>query len=189
MAIQRAVVKGTIADFVNIRNMFTANVVESYPGEATALWTTYLTQFYGMLYDMLHTGSVFTSFEILQLNSGQWELVTEEAFSHAGTDTTQALANQVALVFIGKALGVKHIGRKFIGGLTENTVQINGLAASFVADAAQALIYYVSPVDVELGGTLTPGVVNKNNLFYPFVGGFVSTFLGSMRRRKPGVGS
>jgi hypothetical protein len=38
------------------------------------------------------------------------------------------------------------------------------------------------------GVNLIPGVVDKNHVFHAFTSGVVDTLLGSMRRRKIGVG-
>jgi hypothetical protein len=58
-----------------------------------------------------------------------------------------------------------------------------------VAEAlASLLAAYLTPFEGIGGGTITPGVLDKNESFRPFVSGLVSSVLGTMRRRKPGVG-
>jgi hypothetical protein len=53
---------------------------------------------------------------------------------------------------------------------------------------AAGLLAYLTPFTGIGGGVITPGILDKNNAFRPFVGGYLSSFVGSVRRRKPGNG-
>lgn len=186
--IERAVVKGHIENLIETRGMFTADIVEVGGDTAELLWEVYLEQLWTYIPEVLHVVATWESYELQSYNAGSWVPYDEVAFPHQGVLLGEAIANAVALVLIGKGEGLRHIGRKFLSPLGESSAYGNTLAAAFLADAAQILLYYLSPVTGIGGGTLTPGTVDKNGDFHPFVGGVVSTLLGSIRRRKPGIG-
>jgi hypothetical protein len=131
---------------------------------------------------------VFTSYELQALSGSQWLTFAEPAVTWAGTLTGKQAPNQVALVLIGKAVGLFHLGRKFFSGISENTLEGNVLDPANMAKAVSTLAAYITPFTGIGGGTITPGVLDKDLVFHPFVGGFVSSFLGTMRRRRPGYG-
>ena len=188
MATQRAVIKGSMLDLVQIRSMFTANVVESGGDTAEMLWDVYLDQLYAELEPVLSNNVTFQSRELQNYSGGSWVTFDEDAVSWAGTSTTMEVPNSVSAVLIAKTAALRTVGRKFIGGLTVSSIAGNAIDSGALAVVAAALVLYLAPVTGIGGGTLTPGVVDKSGTFHAFVGGFVSSFMGSMRRRKPGQG-
>jgi len=188
MPIQRAVIKGLINSAVQTRTIFTAQVTESGGDTAEVLWNAYLGVFYS--YASYFISDVWNSqeYELQELQDGQWPvlgLITQE---FAGTVTGQQVANAVAFVLIGKAAGIRHIGRKFLSPLAESVVTGNVVDSSLAVHAGQVILSYVAPFTGLGGGTLVPGVTDHNGGFHPFVGGAVSSLLGSIRKRKPGLG-
>lgn len=186
--IERAIVKGTLDSEVEIRNMFTAQVTEVGGDTSEILWETYVEAFLAAVTQILSVNTHFYSYEVQQLNAGTWELLDEVAIDYDGQEAGQNILNAASMVLIGKAEGVRHVGRKFLGGLPESLTEGNILSAATAVDAAATLLCYISPVNGLSGGQLMPGVVDKNDGFWPFVGGVVSSLLGTMRRRKPQVG-
>jgi hypothetical protein len=188
MAIQRAVVHGMISGLVQTRNMFTAELGTGGVDSDELLWSTYLTTVYDPLMSIISDQWESQLFEIQEYSSGHWPTVAEVSFVESGEVTGEQIANAVAFVLIGKASGLRHVGRKFFSPLGELTAVGNALVSTQAAHAASALLAYIDPWTGLGGRTFTPGVVDKNGSFHSFVGGFVSSLLGSMRRRKPGVG-
>jgi len=188
MAIQRAVVQGTLFSAVQVRNIFTCEVVPFGSDDAETLWTAYLDPIYVEIMNMLVNDLVYTHYDIQQLVAGQWEMLQQVDFSYTGSGEADTLPNAVAVVLLGAAAGIRHIGRKFFSGIAESLATANALTGGGITAAAAALLAYITPFEGLAGGTITPGVVDKNGVFHPFVGGVVSSILGSMRRRKPGVG-
>ena len=107
---------------------------------------------------------------------------------YVGVGALDALPNVVSAVLIGKAAGIRHMGRKFFGPVAEAAVAANSLIAGYMVIAASVLLAYLTPFTGLGGGVITPGILDKTETFRPFVGGMVSSLLGSMRRRKPGNG-
>jgi len=186
--IEHAVLKGTIASAVEIRNIFTAEVTEIGADTSELLWDVYMTAMVADICDLCHSAVHFYGYDVFQYQAGQWVLLDEVTMNEDGANGGEQLLNQAAIVLIGKAAGIRHMGRKFFGGLSEANVVANGFAAGFAASLAAALVSYISPVTGIGGGSLVPGTVDKNGGFWPFVGGVVSSLLGTMRRRKPGNG-
>jgi hypothetical protein len=188
MSIQRAVMSGTILNAVQVRNMFVADVTEVGGDTYPVLWDTYIDMLYSEFANLVGTSADFTSYEIQRRNAGQWESLLVSPYTFTPIGTGDQTPNQVALTLIGKAQGVRKLGRKFFSGLDITGMSGNSLTVGGIAVAVLMLTYYVSPVIGIGGGTLVPGILDKTETFHPFVGGVVSSFLGTMRRRKPGVG-
>jgi hypothetical protein len=188
MAIQRAVAIGTIGSTVQIRNVFHADVIPGLADPAIDLWYTYLNYLYGFVAQCLCGVVQYTSFETYVPVAGDWILEDQHVLAISGAEGTDYLPNAVALVIEGIASGSRHIGKKFFSGVAEGFTSGNVLTGAAVGYIASALLGYISPCYGLSSGSLTPGVVDKNFQFHPFVGGVVASLLGSQRRRKPGVG-
>lgn len=188
MAIERAVVKGNIAGIVETRHVFTADVVPSGGDTAHLLWQTYLASIYTAAPALL--SAVFATYEVelLSYSAGHWVPYEKYGqvwgFSGAG----DYLPNAVAIVLLGKAPGLRHVGRKFLSAIPENLTTANALVGAGITYAASVLLAYITPFTGIGGGVITPGVIDVVGNFHPFTGGIVSSLLGSMRRRKPGIG-
>lgn len=188
MPIEKAVVHGEILNAVQVRNIYTCEVVEIGGDTSPILWDAYLQCIYDIFQDMVPSAVTFSEVERFRLVSGQFNLIGVDTLNFAPTGILAQEVNSVAMVLIGKALGVRRMGRKFFSGLSLGTVLGNSLTGGALALAVSMLAAYVTPFTGIGGGTITPGILDKTLTFRPFVGGIVSTFLGSMRRRKPGVG-
>lgn len=188
MSIQRAVVKGSIASLVQIRHVFTADLVEGGSDTYLSMWQIYLNILFTEVCQMLSGQVVYTDFETYIPVAGQWVLLNQSVMAASGAEGGDYLPNAVAAVLLGVAAGSRHVGRKFFSGIAETFTANNVLTGAAVGFAAQSLIDYITPYNGIFGGTMTPGTVDKTGTFHPFVGGIVSSLLGSMRRRKPGVG-
>lgn len=188
MSVQRAVLKGMIAGAVQTRTIFTADVTV-VPGDLYEdYWDPYIDQMMDQVTGIL--ADIWVAYEVeIQTPSGtNWVPVATWAKTNHGAVSGDAHPNAVAAVLLGKATGARHVGRKFFSGVAESMTTANALTAGAALYMADALLYYVSPLVTIVGSVLQPGVVDKNMTFHPFVGGLVSSLLGSMRRRKPGLG-
>lgn len=188
MAIQRAIAKGTVGSVVQIRSMYTCDVVEVGSDDSDTLWGAYMSSMFDAITGLLHNSVTFYEYEVQEYSNGQWIPMDVVTVSETGTGTGDALPNAVSLVLIGVATGLRHLGRKFVGALPEAMTAGNLVVGEYIAGAAAALLAYITPFEGLSGGTITPGVVDENGGFHEFVGGTVSSLLGSMRRRKPGLG-
>ena len=186
--IERAIRKFTLFSAVQGRSMYTAMVNVSEGDTSRSLWEGYLSGIEASLQPWLSSGCVFTTVERQTRIGDSWYTQEEWPSSFAGAQTGDAVANLLAIVFIGVASSFHGHGRKFISGLAEATVSGNVIAAGAVADMATALAHYIGVYTSVHSGTLTPGVLDKAGGFHSFSSGFVSSLLGTMRRRKPGIG-
>lgn len=188
MAIERAIVKATLFSIVQARNMFTCEVVESGGDTSDLLWQAYLDSVYSSTFlSNIHPGFVAYEAEIQRYGT-EWETVSSLTEDWTGTASGDPLPNAVAYVLIGKALGVRKMGRKFFGVVPEMANAGNAVMSGIMAVLADVLLAYITPFTGIGGGTITPGIVDSAGTFHRFVGGSVSSLLGSMRRRKPGLG-
>jgi hypothetical protein len=186
--IERAIMHGTILNAASVRNMFTSEVIPLGGDTDVVLWDAYLHSVYDPLENIIDSICTFPEYELYERLAGQWVLKAVIPYTFTGTSSSDQVPNQMALVLVGKALGVRKMGRKFFGGLGTDFVVGNGLDAGSLIQAGVALAGYLTPFTGIGGGTITPGILDKTEIFHPFVGGLVSAFLGTMRRRKPGVG-
>jgi hypothetical protein len=188
MGVERAILKAQIADVVEMRNMFTCNVVESGGDDSAVLWLAYMSSILDTVPLVAHETVHFYEYEVQEYSAGDWVPKDAVTIDETGNGTGDALPNQSAIVFIAKAAGLHGLGRKFFGTVPES-LQVGGLliagAATLIANILEA---YITPFTGIGGGTITPGVLDKTGTFRPFVSGFVSSLLGTMRRRKPGIG-
>lgn len=188
MAIQRAVLKGTIADTVEIRNMFTCEVLSDGGDTHEVLWAAYMSSLMDAIPPLATTIVHFYGYEIQEWSNPHWIPMDEISLDEDGEQSGDTLPNQSALVLIAKTAGIRGVGRKFFSGLAESQQNAGVMVVGVATALASLLAAYITPFEGIGGGTITPGVLDKTNSFRPFVGGFVSSLIGSMRRRKPGVG-
>lgn len=186
--VKRAILKGHLFGTVQTRNMFTAQVALNEGDTDIDIWSGYI----GPMMTAIrpYMGSVWTieQMEIQVRESGIWYTTTEQPYDWNGTASGDQIANTVAAVFVGVVSLYHAHGRKFWSGLAETAVNGNTLTSPAVAAFASAAAMYVSTYTSSNGGYVQPGIIGKDNLFHAFVSGFVSSLLGTMRRRKPGLG-
>lgn len=188
MTIERAVVMGTLASLVQIRNMYTCEVIESGGDDSQTLWLAYMSSIFDELAPLTSTGLAWYEYDVQEYSAGSWVLKDVVTVSEAGSDAGDRLPFQNAITFVAKAYGLRKIGRKFLAGITEG-YGVNGvIQVALAADVAAFLLAYITPFTGIGGGTITPGIVDGSGVFHPFLSGVVSSVLGSMRRRKPGIG-
>lgn len=188
MAIERAVLKGTIGDVVEIRNMFTCSVTEMGGDTSAILWDAYMDNLVDAMLVLACNTIHYYSYEVQTWNTPNWVPKDIVSIDATGDQTGDQLPNQSAVVLIAKSAGIHGVGRKFLAGLSETQQVAGTMIAGIAVDLALVLANYITPFTGIGGGTIIPGVLDKTGTFRPFVGGFVSSLLGSMRRRKPGVG-
>lgn len=188
MGIERAVVKGLLGGVVETRNMFTCNVTPAGGDTALILWDAYITSILDPIEDLTSSSWASYAYELQGLAFPQWVPYDIITCVHTGANSGDFLPNAVATVLLGKAPGLRHVGRKFISGMAESSVSGNALTVGALVYAAAVLLAYITPFTGLGGGTIVPGVIDKVGTFHAFTGGVVSSLLGSMRRRKPGVG-
>lgn len=188
MTVQRAILKGTLLNLVSTRAMFTADVTATTHELDATLWQAYISSIFTEIREILASSAVTTTVEYQELTAGEWVTFGEEECVWSGTGSGDPLPNQNALVFIAKGISKWSTGKKFFSGLAESQVVGNSLINDAVIAAAAGLLAYITPYTDGISGDLVPGILNKEGTFVPFVGGLVSSLIGSQRRRKPGNG-
>lgn len=184
---KRAVLKGTLAG-VNIRNMFVAQVQLNEGETAPEAMAEYVSAVLSPILGRFTGALVYSTLETQTLIAGSWFSIDESAFSRTGSGGGEVVANVLAQCIVG-TVGLYHgRGRKFFSGLSEDAVQGNVLHSSALANFVSAAAAYVTPFTTTGGSLVTPGIIGKDGTFYAFAAGFVSSVIGTMRRRKPGIG-
>lgn len=186
--IERAILYGTIDSLVEIRNMYTAQITEVGGDVSSSMWQAYLANLWVAWQPILHTTVNFYQYEIQRLISGAWTTIEVASLAVPGTATGDPMPNQSAIVLIAKAAGRRLIGKKFFGAISEAYGSAGVMTVTWLGYAGQILLAWITPMVLLSGASLFPGILDKTSTFRPFVGGFVSSLLGTMRRRKPGVG-
>jgi hypothetical protein len=187
MTVHRAVLYGSFASVVQIRNVFTADLTGS-GSTPTELWGLYMDELLSTMPLVASNVVSFYQYELSLFNAGHYVPYDSITIDEPGTYEGESLPGQSAIVLIAKAAGLRQIGRKFLVGVPEELQVSGALVAGVAATMASILAAYITPVSGSGDSLLTPGIMDKTDTFRPFVGGFVSSFLGTMRRRKPGVG-
>lgn len=188
MALERAVLYGKIASLVETRGMFTCDVVPAGGDTQQLLWGAYMSSMITAMSNISSTVWSAYSYELQGYSAGHWVPYDLLTVSSSGGSSGDQMPNAVAVVLLGKALGLRHVGRKFVSPISEALSVGNSLSSGGITLAAACLLAYITPFTGIGGGTITPGVADSTGTFHPFVGGIVSSILGSIRRRKPGRG-
>lgn len=106
----------------------------------------------------------------------------------AGTNATESLPAQSAVCLLGRTATKRVIGKKYVPGLAENTTA-SGVLAAGALTGMQNLAGFFYASTYNMGGTgLTPCTWGKYHGFVETISSSVSPYLGTQRRRKPGVG-
>ncbi len=184
----RAIVKGRLFGVVATRNMFVAEIEVVPPAGPGDWFIEYLEDVIGPLQPYITTSWTVETVEVQGLALGKWETLSEGAWNYGGNGAGDTLPNAVAIVLLGKALGLRKLGRKFFSGIVESATTANGLIAAAALAAANSALKYISPLTDTAGQVGYPGILDKTGTFQRFIAGSVSSLLGSMRRRKPGLG-
>jgi hypothetical protein len=183
--------KGLLLSSVETRTMFYYGCDTGAPSmdDAAALATAVR---YGLGYFNTHQTTEFHYYEVeaFFLNMlGDWITFYVHPETQAGLAEDDISAFQVAALVSAKTSVFKARGRKFLPGITEASTESGEITDATRTHLLEFLNVYLASVNVPATGrTWFPGVVSKNSVFAPFSSGNVSSFLSTMRRRKPGYG-
>lgn len=186
--IERAVVKGLVGSIIETRNIFTCEIDYDALDDREGVWLWYINGVFDPVTDMFSSLFTITEVEIFTWNISEWQTVDSFSYTFTGNGGGDSYNSMIAAVMIGKALGLRRLGRKFLGPLAEAAISGNTLVSGAVAMMASALIAYVSSFVTTNGSVVVPGIMDKGNVFRPFIGGVVSPLLGTCRRRKQAQG-
>lgn len=126
------------------------------------------------------------------LLGGVWQLLGETPVTDVvGESETDSMPNQVAAVLSAPTTIPRTIGKKFLAGIQEGNVTNGSLADDFIALLLSFLALWVSHFTAGNGIELIPSVVSEKpgHATGPLMGGRINTYVGTQRRRKPGVGA
>lgn len=186
--IERAILKGTALDLVQTRTMFTARLSNDTAEMNGPAWETYIESVFTPVLAIICNVWSTSTVELQYLESGHYITYEERVLSITGSNTGEPSPNYVAVVLIAKAIGLHALGRKYFTGIPKAIVDGNALLSTHLVGFGNALAAYITPMTGVGMSDVEPGIVDKNFVFHPFVGGQISAFLGTMRRRKPGLG-
>lgn len=186
--IERCVVYGRLGGVVATRSIFTAQIDYQGTDDRWAVWSTYVAQIWELVRSYISTVYVNEQLVFYSRSGADWIESGAHPYTDAGLASGDYLPNASAIVFLGKAVGKRLVGRKFWSGVAESATNGNALITAAAIAMASACVLYVAPLTTAQGSVLTPGIWGKDNAFHSFSSGVVSTLLGSMRRRKPGLG-
>lgn len=187
--VQRYILKGLLFGAVETRNMFVGQTELGIGDTDVSLMEGYLSRLIVPIQTYLVPGWVSYACLIQHYVDGEWIDSEEAVEAFHGTAAGDALPNLVAVVLVAKAIGKRLIGRKFFSGLAESATTANALSGAALAAFAQAAINYFTIYTTANNGHFGPGIIGKDGNFHAFASGLLSGMLGSMRRRKPGVGA
>lgn len=188
VGVHRAIVKGHILGQVAFRNMFVGSMMVGDGDTRQSVAQGYCGRFYDDILACFPSSFTIETLELQTQKGGSWDPFDEAPFQKVGSGSGEAMPNQVAAVLIAKTAVKRGIGRKFLSGLNESMISNNTLYGTAITAFGVAVADYVTIYQTANGGAFTPGIVTKDHTFHLFVSGFVSAFIGSMRRRKPGQG-
>ena len=188
MAYYRSVVSGRIGGLVSTRSVFTWDGAIALPDTVQTAWALYWTPMWLVAATWVTSSFALEQVEHFEYTAGHWVSIMVVPVSGIGNGTGDYHPNSVAAVLIAKAPGLRKIGRKFWSGIIESGTTANSLISAALVDFALCAVHYITPRTTPNGSTLKPGIMDKNGVFHQFAGGVISSLLGSMRRRKPGLG-
>jgi len=158
---------------------------------------TFAEEFYGAIDDNIQEYIEVRPFQVnsmaFDVERGSW--VIEQVLGEVLPDivfssTFPQMPNAVAMSLVAKTARPRSNGRKQLPGLTELSVVDNTLQAGILAKLADALGVWLTDVAVTPNNNLIPSIMRKGvGATLPLVSGIVNDIVGSMRTRKPGVGS
>jgi len=146
MTVERAILYGTLAEVVQIRNMFTCEVIPSGGDDSEILWGAYMSSMVDAITDLSRDTVHYYQYETQLWETPNWtpldvvDIDVDGAFNETGV-----LPNQVALVLIGKAAGIREIGRKFISGLDEGFQEGGLVIPAYAALLTAVLAAWLTP--------------------------------------------
>lgn len=195
MPVFKAVMKARLLAAIEVRNVYYAETTSDYTGPnqdivddlkdwMVALWAPLAADFT----NQFHAYEVEV-YQWVSLGGVGWQPIGASSLNLTGTSSGDPLPPQVAAVAIAKTAIKRTFARKFLAGFVENTQAAGTLAAGVVTELAAYTVIWLVPFTGEATTKVfTPGLWTKNHVFEPFVSVLASAILGTMRRRKVGVG-
>jgi hypothetical protein len=117
-----------------------------------------------------------------------WQRIGGNDLIVQGENTVDALPTQMAYVIVAHTLGKRSFARKFFAGPHDDCVVENRVVAGTLAVLANTAFLWISNYVGATSVLYQPGLWRKTNEFAGFIDFVVDDLLGTMRRRKAGVG-
>lgn len=186
------VVKGKVASLYDIVNVFHfVKGVDTEDSELEDLCADWIDGMWTPIAPYLSAAYSIHSFGLRKYVDGVWGLESVHSISIAGSDSSEMLPLQNAAVALTRT-GIKRVfGRKFIGPLTITSISSTELASAALIAMASFTAKWIAGQDgIGAGHNIRPRIYRKDTgQFEALLGGAVDVLVGSMRRRKVGVGS
>lgn len=202
MTVENGEVVQAVVDFVaddgtHFQNKFTWEC-EFASGQTEANVLGEMLDSLGILYDQLAAEipvelddpDVFA--DVIEWVTDHWEVVRNIGEGVAGTSFSQAgdiLPFQTSGVLVGRTERPRSRGRKFLPPFGEDRQASSVFISATLTALANALTQYLVTREISSGNDLIPGVASVvTGTFLPFVGGLVSDYVRTQRRRTPTLG-
>jgi hypothetical protein len=158
---------------------------------------TFLETFWGDLAAYVYSGCTLLDSQVsrISFSSGEGKWVVDKVLGNASpsysfTNSDDPMPNVVAASIVGRTSRPQSPGRKQVGGLVETAALDNNLISAALTDLADAAATWLSDWVVSGAGELNPGVVRVGiDAFLLLTEVVANSILGTMRTRKPGVGT
>lgn len=189
MSYIKVVLKGLMLTQVQTRNVFYFDTTTEGPQYWEDDITTYLGALWAEVVNYVSPLWAGYAYEVYTWVAPSWTPTFVHNISLVGVDVIgEILPTQMAAVALALTTHLKTRGRKAIAGFCTDAlvdgVLISGAISSLIGFAAA----YVTRITGSTGD-LVPGTWSrKTSTFYPFISGIANTVMGTMRRRKIGVG-
>lgn len=176
---------------IEIRNIFYLEVA-TFPTQAELLTDVpaYLSGFYTPLLGSLSTVFNLYGWDVHKWNATthKWEFAIEGSVNLTGTNGAEPLPTQMAGVMVAYTLTKRVFARKFIAGLVVGATVGNILISTTLLALTNALTFWLSDFTAPSAKVYSPVTLTKSFTFVTFSQAIVDKIMGTMRRRKAGVG-
>lgn len=176
-----------IENVYDVRSNSTGVDTDLHAMEDMAVW---LDGAYNEINTLLHTSLLFVDVRGFNVSADEPLPTVPWPSQTAGLDSSDLLATGVSLVTLFHTVKSRVIGRKFIGGFTEQAVTLGLAAASAIANLTNFTLDIIAgPTGTLSGGDFDYVIVDKVGIMRTPVRAVVSAIPGYQRRRRSGVGS
>lgn len=189
MSYIKVVLKGLMLSQVQTRNVFYFDTTTEGPQYWETDITGYLNDVWSPIEQFISPLWAGYAYDVYTWVAPSWTPTFTENIGLVGQDIIgELLPTQMAGVILALTNHLKTRGRKAFAGFCTDAlvdgVLVSGAISALIACAAA----YITRVTGSTGD-LVPGTWSrKTNTFHPFISGIADTILGTMRRRKIGVG-
>ncbi len=189
MSYFKAVLKGNLAGAAQTRNVFYFDGTTEGDQYIPADIELYIDTLWAPVQQLISLIWECYEIEVFKWVPTHWEHFAVIPYTAAsGVAVDDAFPNQMAAVILGITSALKTRGRKAIAGFVDTSAVAGLLTGGALIQLALAMSIYVSHLHGSTGD-LVPGTWTRaTNTFHPFIGGVADAILGTMRRRKPGIG-